>query len=469
MQDLLNRRSKRALYNQRVNKKQRLTAPAVAAFLILSALLTIGFSPLFPLKATTAALISQTADLPGDRAALKSRQIKSLQLKRTVLMPVLPEGLKPEVSLIERASGRPTLQNLPAFKKVFAGRSVGLTRDQHVLFYTVDPEFQQAIERIVAGTRASHLAITAIDPKSGRILAISGKSRTIRNIELHAEFPAASLFKLVTASAALEKGVLNPESEIKFRGGIYTLNSYNYRPSKRYDRRRMTLREALAHSCNPVFGRVALNYLSSDELRYYANRFYFNRSLGFDVSMDMSTASVPDQPYGLSRTAAGFGKVTISPVHAASIMAAIANKGVLKRPYLIDNIFAADGNSIYQTEPEQLGQMISPLTAKTLLDMMTETTISGTSSKEFARYKRPVLPGIQVAAKTGTLRGSNPPGLNRWFIAAAPAENPRIAISVIVVNPYRSKTRASAVGRRVLETFFSLQKDRKTQPGTSGI
>lgn len=217
----------------------------------------------------------------------------------------------------------------------------------------------------------------------------------------------------------------------------------------------MSLAEALGKSCNAVFARVALQHLTPTDLRAYAKAFGFNSDLEFDSPLHESSSYIPSGQYELGRTAAGFGAVHLSPVHAATMMSAIANHGTMPRPSFVDKVVDEGGEVVYQSRPELLHRVVQPDTAKTLLRMMQFTTTVGTSRKEFSgnKHRSPVLPR-EVAAKTGTLRGSNPKGLNRWFIAAAPADNPQVAIAVIVVNPGNGNASPSHIGRELLEKYF---------------
>jgi len=243
---------------------------------------------------------------------------------------------------------------------------------------------------------------------------------------------------------------------VAFRGGTYTLNEANYLPDERRDRRVMSVAEALGRSCNPVFGQLGIRYLNGSILSKYAKLFGFNRSLGFEAPLPVSSAVIPSESlYELSRTSAGFGEVRISPIHAAALMSGIANGGLLPRPKVVEKIVSPDGSVLLKSKPEYLQRIVRTSTAATVMEMMQYTTTIGTSRKEFMRGSRPTLGDIEVAAKTGTLKGDNPVGLNNWFIAAAPMSNPELAIAVITVDP-RYSSKASHLGRRVFEKYFNI-------------
>jgi len=354
------------------------------------------------------------------------------------------------------SDGRIALPHLPHFGYRFASRVAGIGGARELIFYSLSPDLQDTAEALVRSAKAPHVAIVAMEPKTGRILALAQRSTSLSHAALHAGFPAASLFKLATAAAALDAGVLGPYSKIYFRGGNYTLNINNFKPDQGRDRRCMSLAEGLGKSCNPVFARVALQHLSAPVLRHYARRFGFNTDLKFSVPLKMSVAAVPEDDYELARTAAGFGAVQISAVHAAALMSGIANGGVLPQPTLVDHIIGPRGELLYRNHPLFLQRMMKSTTAKALMEMMRFTITSGTSRYAFFEHGKPVMPGVEVAAKTGTLRGSNPPGLNRLFIAAAPVHNPKIAVAVIVVNPGDTASRPSYLGRRLLQSYLKV-------------
>jgi peptidoglycan glycosyltransferase len=360
------------------------------------------------------------------------------------------------VEVIASRDGDIALSNRPSFEKRMGDRYASITKKNNFVFYTLDPDLQEYVSRVVAQAQASHVAIVAMNPSNGAILAIAGKSNSIEDIEYHAGFPAASLFKVVTAAAAVEHAGIAPHSLIPFRGGTYTLNQANYYPDTQRDRRLMSVGEALGRSCNPVFGHIGVKYLNGQILSRYARQFGFNRSLEFEAPLPESSAWIPQEDmYELSRTSAGFGEVRVSPIHAAAFMSGIANGGMLPRPQIIDTVVSPDGSVIHKQRSEVLQRIVQESTATSLMEMMRNTTTIGTSRREFMRGSRPTLGAIDVAGKTGTLTGDNPQGLNNWFIGAAPISNPQLSVAVITVDPKRS-SKASHLGRLVFQKYFGI-------------
>lgn len=397
---------------------------------------------------TEQALIRGAVDQPRDQFVMES---SSRSRGRIFPVPQLDV-----VSVTSSSSGALRLSKRPSFNARIGDRYASVTPNNNYIFYTLDPELQEFVSSVVKNAAANHVAVVAMNPRTGAILAIAGKSPTVADIEYHAGFPAASLFKVVTAAAAVEQAGIDTNSLIAFRGGTYTLNEWNYLPNPRADRRMMSVGEAMGRSCNPVFGHIGLKYLNGSVLSRYANKFGFNQSLDFPAPLPPSSASIPhEDPFELSRTSAGFGQVKISPVHAAALVSGIANDGLLPRPQLIERIADADGRTIEQPRTEILQRIVEPGTAQSLLEMMRNTTTIGTSRREFMRGSRPTLGNIEVAAKTGTLSGSDPVGLNNWFIAAAPISNPELAVAVITVDA-KHGAKASHLGRLVFQKFFRV-------------
>ncbi len=358
------------------------------------------------------------------------------------------------VALVPNSVGEYALNSLPSLRTEFMDRRAAISQRRDYVFFTLENRLQEEAEKLALTNRAAHTAIVVMDPANGHILAMADKSPSIQHLTLHTGFPAASLFKVVTTAAALEKGTIRPDTKINFRGGVYALNEWNYLPDPRRDRMSLTVSEALGKSCNPVFGRIGLNLVGSSLLSYYARSFGFDMNLRFDAPLEPSSASVPFDDFGLSRTSAGFGEVRLSPVHAATIAAGLGHQGLMPKPIIIDKVISPDGVVRYQSKPEFLQRMIKPETNRTLLDMMEYTTTMGTSRREFMRKKDSVLSGIRVAAKTGTLKGDNPEGLTNWFIATAPIENPSIALAVVVVNSGGATSKASHIGRVLIQKYF---------------
>jgi membrane peptidoglycan carboxypeptidase len=405
-----------------------------------------------------------TSKKQGSYSKVKSTKGRYKGTRNTVVLPnpqikLNHEYVKPvtsptdqnieRVELAKLSSDHAMLIKAPEFSSSYRGRVAATTKNNDFVQFTIDPDLQEYAKQILSKVPAPHVALVAMEPKTGRILAIAGKSATLKDSTVHAGFPAASLIKVITSAAAIEHGGAQPNAEVYFRGGTYELGPNNYNPNPLADKRSMTMTEALGKSCNPVFSRVGLKYLNPALFRAETAQFGFNTDLGLQMPLQTSSAHVPNDDYEFGRTAAGFGDIYLSPVHAALIASAIANQGRLLQPSIIDQIISENGDIRYQSEPQVLKQATPPAVARTVLQMMTATTTTGTSRREFLG-KVP----WEVAGKTGTLKGDNPQGLNNWFIGAAPLENPRIAVAVVVINPNQVSSKASHLGRLILERYL---------------
>jgi len=216
----------------------------------------------------------------------------------------------------------------------------------------------------------------------------------------------------------------------------------------------MPLGEAMGKSCNPVFARVAMNHLSKPIMWQYARSFGFNVNIPFEVPLQMSTFQMDNSDYEFARTAAGFGDVKISPVHAALIAASIGNGGVMMKPHVVDRIVDEKGKLVLKNAPTPFRRTVLANTAEELIEMMRETVIGGTAKKYYAKKPNTALQYVDVAGKTGTLRGDDPKGLYHWFIGVAPSDAPEVAIATLVIEENGALIKASALSRIMLESYF---------------
>jgi cell division protein FtsI/penicillin-binding protein 2 len=139
------------------------------------------------------------------------------------------------------------------------------------------------------------------------------------------------------------------------------------------------------------------------------------------------------------------------------IAAAIANSGVMMKPYLIEEMTDPEGEKVYQAKAEVLAQPIRAKTALDLSRMMLRTVEDGTASKIFHRHGKNLLKKMSICGKTGSLSGENPPGLYDWFVGFAPGDTPQIAFAAMLVNQERSRIKGAFVVQEALKTFFREQ------------
>lgn len=333
------------------------------------------------------------------------------------------------------------------------------TAEGQILHYTIQGDLQKRVHDFMASNQVPYGVFVAIEPSSGRILAMTAYSAVDPEWSKSAFFelyPMASLFKIITASAALESRKITPDTVIEFRGNATSENPRYWEASPKGKNNRIDVTYAMGKSINPVYGRLANDIAGKNSVMESARRFGFNQSLLPGTSVKESTAAEPQNEQELMRMGAGLDHdVKVSPLHAAVMMAAIANGGKMMAPGLTDRITDGKGTSKEAFTPREIRNLVTPETAAALTRMLSSTVTSGTSRRAFHdRRGRPFL-NIDIAAKTGSISGTDPRGHYSWFAAFAPANSPRIALVSLVINQDKWKIKSSQVGERALEEFFN--------------
>jgi cell division protein FtsI/penicillin-binding protein 2 len=331
------------------------------------------------------------------------------------------------------------------------------------LTYTVDPEMQKEADHLLKSYKPDYGAIVLMDADTGRILAMSsfqkaGGGSEAPNLALKGTFPAASVFKIVTATAALDKYHLTPETTIHFNGGNHTLYKRNVMSTKinRWTRS-VTLREAFARSINAVFGRIALERLEPQDIEDYAVRFGFNKNIQSDLPFAGGVTDIPkEKNFRLTEMASGFNRATqMSPIQGAMIAAAVAKDGVMQVPYIVDKIQSEDGKVLFRSEPEVAAVTMTPQGADKLRELMEATVKSGTSRTSFRSLIRDrKFRGLEVGGKTGHLTGLNPKGRVDWFVGYAIGDHERLAIAALTVNVDYWTVKSSYLAQSMFHQHF---------------
>jgi cell division protein FtsI/penicillin-binding protein 2 len=329
---------------------------------------------------------------------------------------------------------------------------------------TIDPQLQDASEKYLSQTRILNGSTAIIDPKTGKILALSQNGGN-RNavISVSSRAPAASLMKIITASAAIEKRNLNPYDEIAFRGGCGSLRNGNWLADPARDSQRLTFAKAFGSSCNTAFARIALYDVGLSSLKFYAEKFMFNKAIPSDIKLQTSMFLLPDPdtatPQEVAEAGAGFGATRLNPIHAALLSAAINNRGVMMAPFLVEAAFNSDGREVYRAKPMQIGRIVSPQTALKVETLMLATIATGTSRRTFHKAGTRA-DADEIGGKTGTLLDpENRDVLYTWFSGIAPLNSPNsISIGTVVASPQNWVVRASSVAQTTLADYLKLEK-----------
>jgi len=307
---------------------------------------------------------------------------------------------------------------------------------------------------------ARYIGIVAMDPASGRILSMVSfnKIDSSDNPCLDNRFPAASVFKIVTASAAVEKYGFSSSHVFTYNGMKHTLYKSQLKERKNRYTNRITFKDAFAQSVNPVFGKIGALYLGKDTLEKYAEAFGFNRNINFEIMVDPSCVTLSDKPYQWAEIASGFNNQTkISPMHGAMMASTIINQGQMFEPTIVDRIVNEKGRIIYISELIPMSQVMTSNAALTLNRLMAATIKSGTGRKAFRRYRRDkVLSKLNIGGKTGSIDNNTHDARYDWFVGFAQEKKGKknIAVSVIVAHEKYIGLRASYYARIAMKKYF---------------
>ncbi len=321
---------------------------------------------------------------------------------------------------------------------------------------TLNPGLQNYIYRILKSSKTEMAAVVVMNPEDGRILAMVSHRKNEDgggNLCLDADFPAASLFKIVSAAAAFEKTNYTPNKLVGFQGEAHTL--YKRQLTKKTNRftTKVKFRQAFAQSINPVFGKLGIYALGRGIVLDYARKFFFNCQIPLNFPLSPSTVDVPEDRYELAELTCGFNRNTlISPLHAAMLASAVANKGVVMKPWIVREITRETG-SIYQARTSVLGTPIKPTTARKLQILMEDTVRYGTSRKSFWRMRRKkMFRSIDIGAKTGTINDRSERYKYDWITAYAMPRDGTSGISLAVLEVHGKilGTRSREIARAII-------------------
>ena len=369
---------------------------------------------------------------------------------------------------------------------------LGRPKQGATIVTTLVPEIQEVAAAEAAG-EAGDVAIAAIDPATGDVLALVSEPTYDPNLLASQDpkvvrdawdalnedpekpllsrasdelFPPGSTFKLVTASAALENG-FGPDSlwpnpnELDLPLTDATIE--NFGGSTCSGGSQITLADALRQSCNVVFGAVGLE-LGADALAEQAREYGFTAEPGedlvpFDIPWTSGVFPAPEtfaeREPAVAISAIGQQDVAANPLQMALVAAAIGNGGVEMQPRLVTEARDPTGQVIAEFASREFSQPLSAANAAALTQMMVGVVESGTGTAA-------QIPGVTVAGKTGTAQhgeGANP---HAWFVSFAPAEAPEVAVAVIVLDGGSLSSEATGgalaapIARAVLEAALGV-------------
>ena len=322
---------------------------------------------------------------------------------------------------------------------------------------TLDPDLQSLAEKLLDQARAPRGAIVVMAP-DGRILALAGRRTEEPKGAVKGTFdwrlatdvwaPAASVFKLVTATALVGAGVTGSD-KVCFHGGLRSVTEANLTDDKR-DSRCESLAYGVAHSNNAILGKLAYQKLQPPALESAARSLgLFDALPGAELPGNAGKLTLPaTHDLEFAKTAAGFVNTQLSVAGGALLAATFADRGEQPVPHLIASI---DGQPVAAAAGKRV---LSAEAAGEVARMMVGTCDSGSASRSFGRRS-----DLKVAGKTGTLAQSAPFYMEHsWFVGFAPAEKPQVIVSVLFGNAENWHLKGHEAARKLI--------DRALRPAT---
>ena len=371
---------------------------------------------------------------------------------------------------------RPLISAQPFFKQTEKHFVVKLDGNPYYVQTSLDVELQKfllaKLERLKTLTRGKpqRIAFTVLEPDTGWIRAMAGfdLSDPDKNPCLTSDYPAASLFKIITAAAAVQEKGFTPKTPLYYNGGKYTLYKRQLKNSRNRYTRKVYFEDAFADSINPVFGKIAQNTLGHDILARYSENFGFNNKLDGDLEVGPARLVLDEEkPYQWAEVGCGFNKTTtVSPLFAAMMAGSVVHSGKMYLPMIVKTVINVDDTPVYKGEPAVFKNPVAPETAAVLARLMQETIRSGTARKSFRGYSRDsVLSGLKIGGKTGSLYNRDRTVKYDLFTGFAQDKKSgkQLAVSVMVGHRKYIGTRASRYARMIFKEFFENHSVSETQ------
>ena len=369
---------------------------------------------------------------------------------------------------------------------------------------TIDADLQKAAWEAIQGKAGS---VVVMDPRDGEVLAmVSSPSfdpnlfyegiseeqwsqlqnnpfAPLSNKAISGQYPPGSTYKLIVAAAALEEGIITPDTKI-FCNGSFTLGNRTYRCWKKGGHGWVNLHQAIVGSCDVYFYTVG-KMLGVDKIAEYAKRFGFGDLAGIDLPNEKK-GLVPSKEWKLKRKkeiwqmgetisiSIGQGYNLVTTLQLANAFGAFANGGTLWRPYLVKQIQLTDGKIYKEFVPTKKGEL--NLSAKTI--EIINDALKGVVNEPGGTGQNAKLPGVEVCGKTGTSQVLGLPEDEKarrrkilgafqkdhaLFACYAPSKNPEIVVAVILENAGGGGAVAAPIARKILSAYFEGKKKNKNK------
>lgn len=307
------------------------------------------------------------------------------------------------------------------------------------LILTINHELQKYSKELLGDKKG---AIVSMNPKNGDIYSmvsypdfnpndlkqdwnniIENKESPLLNRSTSGLYTPGSIFKIITTTAALEEENINTNFQCD---GKVNIDGYILKDYKGEAHGQVNLHESLVESCNVAFSQIGLQ-VGQEKLNSMSEKYMLNRIIPFDLETKKSKFPQKNMTKAeLGASSIGQGEILVTPLNMAMMTSAIANDGKLVKPNLVKKIVSPNNDIIESSEVEVLSNVTSKEIAEKIKDMMIDVVDEGTGDEAKIR-------GIKVAGKTGTAE-NNKEKEHAWFVAFAPADNPQIAVAVVLEN-----------------------------------
>lgn len=375
-------------------------------------------------------------------------------------------------------------------------------RPGYNIFLSIDNVLQKKAESLLEGLTG---VVTAMDPKTGHILVlasspsfdqnifvcgmsskqwgllVSNPLRPLENKAVQGEYPPASVYKIVTAIAGLEEKIIDEKTTFECPG-YYRYGDRNFRCWKHSGHGKTNVVKALAESCDVFFYKVGQE-VGIERLSWYARACGLGSPTGITLDKEES-GLVPTSAWKKRRTgsswlsgetlliAIGQGYNLVTPIQMLVLTSAIANGGLMYRPLTVKKIETAEGEIVQESKTEITGKL--PISNKTLKIIRQGMWNVVNNVRGTARLSK--LDEIDICGKTGTaqvvsrkknstVRRTDDLDIIRphaWFVAYAPADNPRIAVTVFVEHGGHGSSTAAPIASTLIKTYLLNSDNRKT-------
>ncbi len=339
------------------------------------------------------------------------------------------------------------------------------------IHYSIDSTLQRIGKKFFKRYHPKYGAIVAMEPHTGRILSLvsytrEGEVSIGRRLYCSNIFPAASIFKTITAAAGIEKAGLKGDTPLKMRGSNHTLYLSQLKPELD-PFREVPFQDAFAYSINPLFGRIGIFMLGPDGLQEYALKFGFNASIPFELKNMRPLFVCPDTGFATAEVASGFNKNTcISPLFGAMIAACVSHEGKMYAPTIVDSVADNTSKERRYTRERKLWRLpVQPETVVELKGLMKKVARYGTARKSFRYIKQSNrFKEMDYGGKTGNV-DKDEIGKVDWFVGFCRHKSDKdqhVAVGVVTVHDAYWTVHSSYLGAEVMRKYIRrLQIEKK--------